>query len=229
MQQIAIVTGANRGIGFEICRQLACKGIKVVLTARDEKKGQEATQKLLSEGLDVVFHPLDITNIKSIRELVDWIQKTFNRVDILVNNAGILIDRGYTALQADIDKVRETMETNVYGTLQMCDAIIPVMRTNNFGRIINFSSGAGSLSRMRTGQPAYCISKASVNVITRLLSNELKGTSITINSMDPGPVNTDMNPRGERTVEQGADTAVWLATECTESGKFFSDRKEIAW
>jgi NAD(P)-dependent dehydrogenase (short-subunit alcohol dehydrogenase family) len=229
MQKIAIVTGANRGIGFEVCRQLAALGIKVVLTARDENKGREAARKLQNEGLDIEFYQLDVTSEQSIRGLVDWIDQNFKRLDILINNAGILVDRGVTTMEADIDKIRETMETNVYGTLQMCKGLVPLMRNNGFGRIVNFSSGAGSLSRMRKGQPGYCISKASVNVVTRLLANELAGTNITVNSMDPGPVHTDMNPNGERTPARGADTAVWLATVCTETGKFFSDRKEVAW
>ena len=229
MQKIAIVTGANRGIGFEVCRQLAHLGITVVLTARDEKKGREAALKLQNEGLDVLFYPLDVTSVQSILGLGEWVEKTFNRVDILINNAGILIDRGYSALEADIDKIRETMETNVYGPLQLCKTLVPLMLRNGFGRIVNFSSGAGSLSRIRTGQPGYCISKASVNVITRLLANELSGTNVYVNSMDPGSVHTDMNPRGERSIAQGADTAVWLATECAETGRFFSDRKNIEW
>jgi len=229
MQKIAVVTGANRGIGFEICRQLAHLGMKVVLTARDEKKGKEAAQKLQNEGLDVVFYPLDVTKEQSIQGLAEWIEQTFNKLDVIVNNAGILVDRGYTALQADINKIKETMETNAYGPLQLCKALVPIMRKNNFGRIVNVSSGAGALSRITTGQPGYCISKTALNVVTKLLANELVGTNITVNSMAPGPIRTDMNPRGERSVEEGADTAVWLATECTTTGKFFSDRKEIDW
>jgi len=229
MQKIAVVTGANRGIGFEICRQLAHLGMKVVLTARDEEKGREAAQKLQNDGLDVVFYPLDVTKEESVQRLAEWIEQTFSKVDILVNNAGIIVDRGYTAAQADIDKIKETMETNVYGPLRLCKALVPIMRKNNFGRIINMSSGAGALSRIRTGQPGYCISKAAVNVVTKLLGNELLDTNITVNSMDPGGVLTDMNPRGQRSVEEGADTAVWLATESTATGKFFSDRKEIDW
>ena len=229
MQKIAVVTGANRGIGFEMCRQLAHLGIKVILTARNEEKGRIAAEKLRDDGLDVVFHSLDVTNEGSIRSLAEWIEETFRRLDILINNAGILLDRGYTTLQADIDKVRETMETNVYGPLRLCKALVPIMLKNDFGRIVNVSSGAGAFSKMRTGQPGYSISKTAINTLTKLLANELAGTNVTVNSMAPGSVLTDMNPNGKRSVEEGADTAVWLATEITETGKFFGDRTEIEW
>ena len=229
MQKIAIVTGGNRGIGFEICRQLARMGIKVILTARDESKGKDAVRKLQYEGLDVVFYSLDITDEQSIKRLAGWVEQTFNRIDILINNAAINIDEDCTALKADINKIKETMETNVYGPLRLCQALLPIMRKNNFGRIVNVSSGAGALNEMTTGSPGYRISKTALNVITKLLGNELVATNITVNSLCPGRVRTDMNPNGERSVEQGADTAIWLADENVETGKFFRDRKEIPW
>jgi len=229
MQKIAIVTGGNRGIGFEICRQLARMGIKVILTARDESKGKDAVRKLQYEGLDVVFYSLDITDEQSIKRLAGWVEQTFNRIDILINNAAINIDEDCTALKADINKIKETMETNVYGPLRLCQALVPIMRKNNFGRIVNVSSGAGALNEMTTGSPGYRISKTALNVITKLLGNELVATNITVNSLCPGRVRTDMNPNGERSVEQGADTAIWLADENLETGKFFRDRKEIPW
>jgi NAD(P)-dependent dehydrogenase (short-subunit alcohol dehydrogenase family) len=229
MQKIAIVTGGNRGIGFEICRQLARMGIKVILTARDESKGKDAVRKLQYEGLDVVFYSLDITDEQSIKRLAGWVERTFNRIDILINNAAINIDEDCTALKADINKIKETMETNVYGPLRLCQALLPIMRKNNFGRIVNVSSGAGALNEMTTGSPGYRISKTALNVITKLLGNELVATNITVNSLCPGRIRTDMNPNGERSVEQGADTAIWLADENVETGKFFRDRKEIPW
>ena len=229
MQKIAIVTGGNRGIGFEICRQLARMGIKVILTARDESKGKDAVRKLQYEGLDVVFYSLDVTDEQSIKRLAGWVERTFNRIDILINNAAINIDEDCTALKADINKIKETMETNVYGPLRLCQALVPIMRKNNFGRIVNVSSGAGALNEMTTGSPGYRISKTALNVITKLLGNELVATNITVNSLCPGRVRTDMNPNGERSVEQGADTAIWLADENVATGKFFRDRKEIPW
>jgi NAD(P)-dependent dehydrogenase (short-subunit alcohol dehydrogenase family) len=204
-------------------------GIKVILTARDEGKGKDAVRKLQYEGLDVVFYSLDVTDEQSIKRLAGWVERTFNRIDILINNAAINIDEDCTALKADINKIKETMETNVYGPLRLCQALLPIMRKNNFGRIVNVSSGAGALNEMTTGSPGYRISKTALNVITKLLGNELVATNITVNSLCPGRVRTDMNPNGERSVEQGADTAIWLADENLETGKFFRDRKEIPW
>jgi NAD(P)-dependent dehydrogenase (short-subunit alcohol dehydrogenase family) len=177
----------------------------------------------------VVFYSLDITDEQSIKRLAGWVEQTFNRIDILINNAAINIDEDCTALKADINKIKETMETNVYGPLRLCQALLPIMRKNNFGRIVNVSSGAGALNEMTTGSPGYRISKTALNVITKLLGNELVATNITVNSLCPGRVRTDMNPNGERSVEQGADTAIWLADENLETGKFFRDRKEIPW
>ncbi len=229
MQKIAVVTGANRGIGFEICRQLARLGMKVVLTARDEEKGREVARKLQNEGLDVVFYPLDVTKEQSVQRLAEWIEQTFHRLDILINNAGIYIDMGYPVLQADMDKIKETMDVNAYGPLRVCKALVPIMLKNDFGRIINMSSRAGAFSQMTTRQPGYRMSKTALNVITKLLANELVGTNITVNSMTPGSTHTDLYPQGKRSVEESADTAIWLATENTTTGKFYGDRKEIDW
>jgi NAD(P)-dependent dehydrogenase (short-subunit alcohol dehydrogenase family) len=231
MQKIAVVTGANRGLGFEICRQLARREMKVVLTARDEKKGKEAAQLLQNEGLDISFHQLDVTSEESVRILAAWLEHTFGRVDVLVNNAGILVDNGFRGLRPDIDKIRETMETNAYGPLRVSTAIVPMMLKNKYGRIINVSSGSSifTSNSTMTGNPGYRLSKLALNGITKLLANELLGRNITVNSMSPRSTRTGMNPDGKRTVEQGADTAVWLATECTATGKFFMDRKETDW
>ncbi|MFC1988601.1 SDR family oxidoreductase [Chloroflexota bacterium] len=229
MQKIGVVTGASQKIGLEICRQLANRGVKVILTARDEERGKEAALKLQNEGLDVVFHILDVTNEESIRKLAEWLGQTFGKLDIIVNNAGIS-DRENTTLEHDLDKIRETMETNAYGPLRLCKALVSLMRKADSGRIVNVTSGAGSLARIRGGKitnhPGYRMSKTALNVATVLLANELLDTNITVNAMAPGPVYTGTNAPGERSVEEGADTAVWLATEGTTTGKLFRDRKE---
>ncbi|MFC1988943.1 SDR family oxidoreductase [Chloroflexota bacterium] len=229
MQKIGVVTGASQKIGLEICRQLANRGVKVILTTRNEERGKEAALKLQNEGLDVVFHILDVTDEESIRKLAEWLEQTFGKLDILVNNAG-MSDRGPSALQHDLDKIRETMETNAYGPLRLCKALVPIMLKADSGRIVNVSSRAGLLSRIRErkvkNNPGYRMSKAAQNVATVLLANELLDTNITVNGMTPGWVQTGTNAPGEISVEEGADTAVWLATEGTMTGKLFADRKE---
>lgn len=238
-KRVAVVTGANRGIGFETCRQLAKQGVQVILTSRDEAKGKAAAENLQAEGLDVKFYPLDVTSTDSIEHLAEFIRNEFGKLDILVNNAGILLDplgqQEENALHAKIDTIRETMQTNVYGPLLLCQALIPLMKEQNYGRIVNVSSGIGQLSgmeKMSASYPGYRISKAGLNVVTRMLANELRDTNILVNSVCPGWVKTDMGgPNAMRTVEQGADTIVWLATlpDDGPTNGFFRDRQLIDW
>lgn len=238
-KKVAVVTGGNRGIGFETCRQLAQQGIQVILTSRDEAKGKAATEKLQAEELDVAFFPLNVTDTDSIDRLAQFIRDRFGKLDILVNNAGILLDPlgqpEESALHVKIDTIHETMQTNVYGPLMLCQALIPLMKERNYGRIVNVSSGIGQLSgmdAMSASYPGYRISKAGLNVITRMLANELRDTNILVNSVCPGWVQTDMGgPNALRTVEQGADTIVWLATlpDDGPTNGFFRDRQPIGW
>ena len=234
-QKVAVVTGANRGLGFEASRQLAKKGYQVVLTSRDEAKGKAAAEKLQAEGLNVIFHPLDVTNDESSQELANFIREQFGKLDVLVNNAAIYIDSqtsGNSVFDAKIDALRQTMETNVYGVLRVTQALIELMKKQNYGRIVNVSSGAGQLTDMGSGYPAYRISKTALNALTRIFSNELQGKNILVNSVCPGWVKTDMGgPNAPRTPEQGVDTIVWLATLPDEgaTGGFFRDRQPIDW
>lgn len=232
--RVAVVTGAYRGIGFEICRQLARRsGIRVVLTARDAAKGKTAVKKLADEGLEVDYHRLDVTEAKSIAALAAYLESRYGRCEVLVNNAGIALDpRGSRVLDSKIATYRETLETNLLGPLMCSQALVPLMRKNRYGRIVNMSSGMAQLSDMGVGSPAYRISKTALNALTRTLAAELKGSGILVNSMCPGWVRTDMGgPGAARTVAQGADTAVWLATlpDDGPSGGFFRDRKPIPW
>ncbi len=231
MDKIAVVTGANRGIGLEICRQLAQKGVKVILTARSEEKGKKAKGKLQSEGLDVIFHQMDVNNEASVQQAADYVTGKFGKLDILVNNAGIGGDLDNRASDANIDQIKEIIETNIFGPLLVCKAFIPIMLESNDARIINISSIMGALSEMGSGSVGYRISKTALNAITCILASELKDTNILVNSMHPGWVRTDMGgPTAPCSVEEGADTAVWLATtDNLPSGKFFRDREEIEW
>ena len=233
-KRVAVVTGANRGIGLEICRQLGRRGgIRVYLTARNEAKGNAAAQTLRDEGIDVEFYPLDVTSEQSVKLFAGWLEGTCKRCDILVNNAGILADpRGSRFLDSRPATYRQTLETNVFGPLLLIQALVPLMMKNRYGRIVNISSAQGQLSDMGVGTPAYRISKAALNALTCVLAAELTGSGILVNSMCPGWVRTDMGgPGAPRTVQQGADTAICLAIlpDNGASGGFFRDRMPIPW
>ena len=232
-RRVAVVSGANRGIGFEICRQLAQQGLHVVLTSRDAAKGRSACGKLAAQGLPVEFHQLDVTDALSMATLAAFVQEKFGGADVLVNNAGVLLDvRGSRLLDSKAATYRDSFESNVLGPLQLTQALLPTMKKQNYGRIVNVSSGQGQLSDMGTGTPAYRISKTALNALTRLIAAETRTANILVNSMCPGWVKTDMGgPHASRTVAEGADTAVWLATlpDDGPTGGFFRDRKAIAW
>jgi NAD(P)-dependent dehydrogenase (short-subunit alcohol dehydrogenase family) len=236
-QQVALVTGSNRGIGFEIAKQLALKKIQVVLTSRNPTNGDVALRKLTRDGIKkVVFMQLDVSNQVSVDRILNEVEKTFGRLDILVNNAAILIDRDdVAASRADLEMVKTTLETNLIGAWRMCKAFIPLMKKNNYGRIVNVSSGAGEFEYMATSGgywPAYSVSKASLNAFTVMLASELKGTNILVNAVCPGWVRTDMGgSNAPRSVEEGAATPVWLATlpDGGPTGHNFYDKKQISW
>jgi NAD(P)-dependent dehydrogenase (short-subunit alcohol dehydrogenase family) len=227
-KRIAVVTGGNRGIGLEICRQLAQAGMHVILTARDEAKGKAAAKKLGVES-----HQLDVDSDESVKAFARWIKDTHGRCDVLVNNAGVMLDpRGSRVLDSKIETYRDTLETNLIGPLRMIQSIVPLMRKQGYGRIVNMSSGQGQLTEMGVGTPAYRVSKTALNALTRTTAADLHGTGILVNAMCPGWVRTDMGGSGApRSVEQGADTALWLATlpEKGPSGGYFRDRKQIPW
>src|SRR3954467_6960278 len=167
--RIALVTGGNRGIGLEICRQLAAKGHAVVLTARDTGKGKAAAKALQEEGLAVEFQRLDVTSCRSIRACVAAVAERRSRIDVLVHNAGVLLDsRGSRFLDSKLDTYRDTLETNLFGPLQLAQSVVPLMKAIRYGRIVNLSSGMGQLTEMSTGSPAYRLSKTALNALTRI-------------------------------------------------------------
>ncbi|MGZ3459225.1 MAG: SDR family oxidoreductase [Archangium sp.] len=230
---MALVTGANRGIGLETCRQLAKLGIRVVLTARREDKGREAVEKLAADGLTVSFLPLDVTSEKDRQRIAEDVTREFGRLDILINNAGISLDFNVPALEVDFDTViRPTIETNLYGPLHLTQLFVPLMRQQGYGRIVNVSSGLGSFSKITAGRLAYRLSKVSMNAMTKTFADELKDTNILVNAMTPGWVRTHMGGiNAERSVEEGADTITWLATLPDDGprGRFFKDRQDFPW
>jgi NAD(P)-dependent dehydrogenase (short-subunit alcohol dehydrogenase family) len=234
--RIAVVTGGNRGMGLETCRQLAGRGARVVLTSRDPAKGEAAAGRLQGEGLDVRDHQLDVADDDSIRRLAKLIRSEFGRLDILVNNAGIVRgrdeprERAMRPLEAMPAGLREVLATNLIGPFLLCQKLIPLMQRG--GRVVNVSSGMGQLSDMGADFPAYRISKAGLNALTRVFASELAGTGIKVNAACPGWVRTDMGGAGAtRSVEQGVATTIWLATlpDDGPSGGLFRDKKPIPW
>lgn len=233
-KRVAVVTGANRGIGFEVCRQLERAGIEVVLTARDRDKGLEAVDRLARDGHEVHFHPLDIASVESAAALADHLRETFGRLDVLVNNAGVFLDPRDTpsVFQARFDTIRESFEVNTLGTLQVTRALLPLLEENDYGRIVMVSSAMGQLEEMGGGYPGYRLSKVALNALTRILAAELAGSNILVNTMHPGWVQTDMGgPGANRSVEEGADTITYLATlpDGGPTGGFFRDREPYPW
>lgn len=226
---IAIVTGANRGIGLEVCRQLARLNYTVILGSRDPAKGERAAAQLNDSR--IIPRQLDVSDADSIERLRDWVADEFGILDVLVNNAAIHYDTWQRAVNADLNVVQEAMETNVYGAWRMVQAFLPMLRKSQHGRIVNVSSEAGSLASMGGGTPAYSMSKAALNALTRMLAAELRSSHILVNAVCPGWVATDMGGSGGRPVHEGAASVVWAATlpDDGPTGGFFRDGKPLRW
>ena len=229
--RLALVTGGNRGIGFEVCRQLAAKGFAVLLTARDAAKAQRAVRKLVHAGR-VEPLTLDVADAGSIRKAAAEVASRYGYLDVLINNAGVNYDTWETVENADIDKtVTETITTNLLGPWRVCQAFVPLLRKSDAGRIVNVSSESGSLAHMGAGPPAYQVSKTALNAMTRTLAGELRHTHILVNSVCPGWVATDMGGGGGRPIADGAAGIVWAATlpDDGPTGGFFRDGKPLPW
>jgi NAD(P)-dependent dehydrogenase (short-subunit alcohol dehydrogenase family) len=220
---IALVTGANKGIGLETARQFGARGITVLAGARDQARGLAAERELrsgLPDGVDARFVPLDVTDDASVRHAADWIEREYGRLDILVNNAGIA--RGEPPSQTDLDVMREVYEVNVYGVIRVTNAMLPLLRRAPAARIVNVSSEVGSITSMTDpASPlaqmpaalAYPSSKSALNMITAIYAKELRDTPIKVNAANPGYTKTDLNRNsGFRSVEEGAEASVYLAT-----------------
>jgi len=217
---IALITGANKGIGFETARQLGTRGITVLVGARDEARGMAAERALRDEGADARFVPLDVTDAKSVQQAADWIDTEYGRLDILVNNAAIA--RGGPPSATDLDEMREVYETNVFGVIMVTNAMLPLLRRAPAARIVNVSSEVGSITSMTDpASPlaqmpaglAYPSSKSALNMITAMYAKELRDTPIKVNAANPGYTKTDLNRNtGFRSVAEGAAASVHLAT-----------------
>jgi NAD(P)-dependent dehydrogenase (short-subunit alcohol dehydrogenase family) len=235
-QRIALVTGANRGLGFAVCQALGRQHYKIIFTSRDPEKGVEKAAQLEDEKLDVTFCQLDVSDENSIASLHETVSKHWGRLDVLVNNAAVLLDKmdapEANSLKIEKEILLKTFETNVVGAYQLCELFLPLMRQQRYGRIVNVSSQAGQLSDMQDGYPAYRISKSALNAVTRIFAAQGRGHNVLVNSVDPGWVKTDMGgPQAPRQIEEGIDTIVWAATlpDSGPSGAFLRDRQLVSW
>lgn len=228
---LALVTGANRGIGLEVARQLARGGWRVLLGCRDGQRGQAAAAELAAGGLQAEVVVLDVADGESIRRAAREVEARFARLDVLVNNAAVHYDDDQRAGSVDLGIAREALETNALGAWATCVAFLPLLRRSRRARIVNVSSEAGSLAGMSGGAPAYSVSKAALNAITRVLAGDLRSEGILVNAVCPGWVATDMGGPGGRPVAEGAAGIVWAATlpDGGPSGGFFRDGRALEW
>jgi NAD(P)-dependent dehydrogenase (short-subunit alcohol dehydrogenase family) len=226
MDTISLVTGGNRGIGREVCRQLSQLGHTVILTARDQDAAAEAAKDVGAYSLR-----LDVTDAISVNDVVRYVADRYGRLDVLVNNAAITYDTWQRATSADLAVVREAAETNLYGPWLMVQQFLPLLRRSDHARIVNVSSEAASLARMGGGTPAYTASKTALNALTRMLAGELRRDNILVNAVCPGWVATDMGGPGGRPVADGAASVVWGVTlpDNGPTGGFFRDGRPLPW
>jgi NAD(P)-dependent dehydrogenase (short-subunit alcohol dehydrogenase family) len=239
-QKVALITGANKGIGFEITRQLGRAGMTVLLGARNSKLGEASAAVLRGEGVDVVTRPLDLLKEETISAAADWIASEYGRLDVLVNNAGIVDGDDGPPSSADLDAVRRLFDVNFFGTLAVTKAMLPLMRKAKAGRIVSLSSGMGSLTLnsdptwvfAKYKMLGYCGSKAAVNMMTVQLAYELRDTAIKVNAVNPGFTPTDATGhQGTQTLEEGAAEAVRLALLADDgsTGGFTETGANIPW
>lgn len=231
MDKIALISGANRGIGMETGKQLLELGWNVVFTARNMHEGRPLINKLREKWKSAWFHQLDVTDEQSISDMAEYVEDTCGRLDVLINNAGIMIEENHNIMNVELDDLHKTMATNLYGPLMLTRTMLPFFKDSKDARVINVSSRMGQLSGMEGGHAAYRISKAALNALTIVMAKELEDDGIRVNTICPGWVRTDMGgPDANKSIEEGADTAVWLATaDKIENGKFYADREVIPW
>ena len=227
---VAVVTGANRGIGRDVARQLARHGFLVIAGSRDLDAGERTARQLDPAGGRVIARRLDVTDPATIQAAADWTAEHCGRADVLVNNAAIHYDTWQHARDADLTVVREALDTNLLGAWRATQAFLPLLRRSAHARIVNVSSEGGSISGMTGGTPAYSVSKAALNALTRLLAGELRADRILVNAVCPGWTDTDMG-QGGRPVAEGAASVMWAALlpDDGPTGGFYRDGQPLPW
>ncbi len=239
-KKVALITGANKGLGFETARQLGKQGVTVLIGARDEKRGAEAEAKLKSENFDAQFVHLDVNDTATHETARRFIETNYGKLDILINNAAIVVESTEKASELSLEKLRQTFDTNFFGVVAVTQTFLPLIKKSDGGRIVNVSSGLGSLTN--NSDPnwafypvkplAYNSSKTALNAFTVILAHELKDTNIKVNSADPGYTATDLNHNsGTKTVAEGASIIADLATlpESGATGSYFDDQGVLPW
>ncbi|HEV3229500.1 MAG TPA: SDR family oxidoreductase [Solirubrobacteraceae bacterium] len=232
-RRVALVTGANRGIGREVARQLALQDHLVILSARDEGNARETAQELArDDGVEVMTLELDIADPGSVARAADQVRGDPGRLDVLVNNAGVGTDFGVSGTTPDFAAIQAALDTNFFGAYRLTVALLDLLRASEHPRIVNVSSGMGGVAEMGGWSPGYRVSKAALNAMTRILSTELADAGFLVNSACPGFVNTDMGGQfgAKKPVHEGAAGIVWLATlpDDGPTGGFFRDGKPVA-
>ncbi|RRB11626.1 SDR family NAD(P)-dependent oxidoreductase [Larkinella knui] len=234
-ERVALVTGANRGLGKEISGELCKKGYAVFMASRDVEKGRDAVRELCEQGYEAIFLHMDVTDPVSIKNAYGAFSQKASHLDVLVNNAAILedSDRHISICKLNAESLERTLKTNLIGPIMVIQDFLPFLEKSEIGgRIINMTSDLGSLSHMQDDYPAYSLSKTALNAMTRQFAAALAGKNIAVNCTNPGWVQTSMGGSGaNRSVEKGAETAVWLATEAPlhDTGKFWKDKREVPW
>ena len=231
MSRVAVVTGASRGIGREVARQLAIRGDRVVLATRSAADGDRVAAELAADGLVVDARQLDVSQHASVQTFAEQIVYDYLAVDVVINNAAINYDTTQRASTADLDDIRRTLDTNLFGAWDVTLALLPLLRASSAPRIVNVSSGGGSLTNLGGGAPAYSLSKTALNALTRMLAAELRGDQILVNAVCPGWVATDMGGAGGRPVTAGAASVLWAGDLEPDgpTGGFFRDGRPLPW